>query len=117
MSREPFDKMQTDSLGLWWNEDYHSWTSPALNLAKLREFKGNVRIIVKRNRFYKKGSGRPYFTVRIVSSKAETGKDPGCMSVCDDCEYYGNHYSASDVYSAAEMVSDGYSIDDIYAEY
>lgn len=117
MAKPSFDGRQTDSMGMWWNEDWHAWQTSAFRISDRQGFKGSVRILVRRNRFYKKDTNRPYFTVQIVSSRCESDKDLGSMSMCEDCEYYGKSYTGSEVYDACSMVANGYSLDDIAAEY
>lgn len=43
---KPFDKKTTGSIGLWWDPNSQYFTSGSINLSVLKEFKGNVKIIL-----------------------------------------------------------------------
>lgn len=68
---ETFDKKTTGWIGLWYHNDSHSWSSAALNLSILKDFKGTVRIYMRKNKFYEKNSNRPNYILAISDSKAE----------------------------------------------
>lgn len=69
---EPYDNKKTKWLGLWYHKDMYAFTSPALDLADLRKFKGAVRLIVKKNKFYNNGeNGRPNYVFMLCDSKCE----------------------------------------------
>ena len=67
---EPFEKMQTKWLGLWYHPESYGFTSAALNLADLRKFKGSVRLYVRKNRFYEKDSNRPNYCFCFKDAEA-----------------------------------------------
>jgi hypothetical protein len=67
---KPFDKQQTEWLGLWYHPESYGFTSEALNLSDLREFKGRVRLYVRKNKFYQKDSNRPNYCFCLKESSA-----------------------------------------------
>ena len=59
---EPIDGKCTSWEGLWWHPETNSFTSASLSLADLRKFKGSVRLIVRKNRYFNGGeNGRPNY--------------------------------------------------------
>ena len=64
----------TDYIGLWYHSDEHSYTSPSYNLASLRDYKGNVRFVMHKNIWHKKGDNRPTYIMRIAGSNAENAR-------------------------------------------
>lgn len=65
-----FDGMQTEWLGIWKNENYYGYMSQAFNLDVFKGFKGSVRFYLRKNRYYKKDSDRPYFVLCVKDSKS-----------------------------------------------
>ena len=79
---EPFDSKRTQWSGLWWHPSNNCFTSASFSLGELRKFKGNVRLVVKKNRFYNNGlNGRPNYVFIIADSNTEKYLD---MEVVDD---------------------------------
>ena len=73
---EPFDNKGTKWSGLWYHPSSHYFTSATFSLADLRKFKGNVRLVVKKNRFYENGENkRPNYVFIIADSKSEKYRD------------------------------------------
>lgn len=69
---EPFDSKQTKWLGLWWHPEYNGFSSSALNLSVLKQFKGTVRLYVRKNRYFNKGeNGRPNYVFCIKDAKSD----------------------------------------------
>ena len=69
---EPFDRKQTEWSGLWWHPETMSFSSTAINLANLRKFKGNVRMFVKKNKFFNGGeNGRPNYLFCLRDTKSD----------------------------------------------
>ncbi len=67
-----FDGKQTTWAGLWWHPETSCFTSETINLSKLREFKGNVRMYVRKNKFYNGGeNGRPNYCFCLRDTKFE----------------------------------------------
>ena len=85
-----FENMQTDWIGLWWNPENQYFSSESISLAALKKFKGAVRLYVKKNKFYKDGSGRPNYRFVIRDAKSE----PKELSIYED----NNVYEDDDVY-------------------
>ena len=71
MSMKPFDKKTTPWLGLWYHQDSHSFSSEVINLAALREFKGNVRLYMRKNKFWTKDSNRPNYVFSICDANSQ----------------------------------------------
>lgn len=79
---EPIDQKRTNWEGLWYHPDLHSFSSVAFSLSDLRKFKGNVRLIVKKNQYYNNGkNNRPNYIFMLVDSKSEKWID---LQVVDD---------------------------------
>lgn len=69
---ETIEKKQTSWGGLWWHPEINSFSSQALSLAQLRKFKGNVRLYVRKNRFYNDGvNNRPNYTFQFRDANSE----------------------------------------------
>ena len=66
-----FDQKQTQWLGMWYHPENHCYTSESISLSALREFKGTVRLIMRKNKFYEKGSNKPDYVFKIVDANAE----------------------------------------------
>lgn len=65
---EPFDQKRTKWQGLWYHPESHSFSSTTLSLADIKKFKGNIRLIVKKNKFYEQGSSKPNYVFMLVDS-------------------------------------------------
>lgn len=77
-----FDCKQTSWEGLWYHPETLGYTSAAINLSKLKQFKGAVRIYVRKNKYYNGGeNGRPNYVFCIKDAKSETFVD---ADICDD---------------------------------
>ena len=69
---ETFDNKQTKWEGLWWHGEYNGFSSATIDLSALKQFKGKVRIYVRKNKFYENGkNGRPNYFFCIKDSKAD----------------------------------------------
>jgi len=69
---EPFDHKMTAWQGLWWHPEINGYTSAVLSLADIRKFKGNVRLYMRKNKFYNNGeNGRPNYNFCLRDAKAE----------------------------------------------
>lgn len=72
---ETFEARQTEWTGLWWHPEYNGFSSAAVNLAELKKFKGNVRILMRKNRFFNNGENhRPNYLLCIKSASSPTFK-------------------------------------------
>ena len=79
---EPFENKKTNWMGLWYQNGRGYYTSSTFSLADLRKFKGNVRFVVRKNRFYENGkNGRPNYVFMIVDAANEKYISP---EVLDD---------------------------------
>ena len=73
---EPFDGKRTKWGGLWYHQHNRCFSSESFDLADIKKFKGRVRIVVRKNRFYDNGkNGRPNYVFMIVDSKNEKWKE------------------------------------------
>ncbi len=71
---ETFTQKRTKWEGLWWNNTSNSFVSGAFNMKALKDFKGSVRIVAKKNKFYEGGkNGRPNYVFSIYD--AETAEE------------------------------------------
>ena len=69
---EVIDGKQTNWCGLWWHPENCSFSSSVISLAQLKKFKGNVRLVVKKNKFFNKGeNNRPNYTFCLRDAKAD----------------------------------------------
>ena len=55
---ETFDNKQTKWEGLWWHGEYNGFSSATIDLSALKQFKGKVRLYVRKNKFYENGKNR-----------------------------------------------------------
>ena len=79
---EPFETKMTKWLGLWWHPEINAFTSEVLSLSDIRKFKGNVRLQVRKNKFYNNGeNGRPNYCFTIRDAKSEVFQE---LEVVDD---------------------------------
>ena len=74
MALKAFSKMRTGWQGLWWHPECNCYFSTSLNLAQLKQFKGNVRVYLKKNRFYNNGeNNRPNYVFMLSDAKGTDG--------------------------------------------
>ena len=57
---------RTEFEGLWYHEDEHRYTSRYFNVNALRDYKGTVQLVMYKNKFHKKGDGRPSFQFSLM---------------------------------------------------
>lgn len=77
-----FSALQTKWEGLWWHPEYQGFSSAAINLAQLREFKGPVRLFVRKNKFYNNGeNGRPNYHFCLKDADSPTFRE---VEILDD---------------------------------
>ena len=139
---EVFDGKQTSWEGLWWHPEYCGFSSAKLSLAKLKKFKGAVRLYVRKNKFFNGGEGgRPnyHFCLKAADSdifrtlEVEDDEDvyqkvralrmfveennSACEGLCLPSESYGNYKYAWD--KTIEMLEDliGVKIDYSYISF
>lgn len=68
---EPFEQKRTKWQGLWYHPESYSFSSTTLSLADIKKFKGKVRLIVKKNKFFEKDSSKPNYVFMLVDSNNE----------------------------------------------
>ena len=116
---EPIEKKTTPWIGLWWDARKTTMSSPVLNLADLRKFKGTVRIWIMKNRFKTKDTAnRPDYVFRITDAKSDNPYDVEVKDLEEHEEYEEERlYTESEVRSViAGVVRDaqsGYSAGDL----
>lgn len=69
---EVIEKKQTNWLGLWHHPEYNGFSSAAIDLSALRDFKGLVRLYVRKNKFYEKGSNKPNYCFCLKDANSPT---------------------------------------------
>ena len=93
---EPIDGKQTKWDGLWWHPEYNGFSSATISLSDLRKFKGNVRLYVRKNKWFNGGeNGRPnyFFCMKDANSEVfhllevEDEKRTCYYSDDDECYY------------------------------
>ena len=113
MSLKVIDGKQTEMGGLWWHPQQASFSSQTINLSQLREFKGNVKLIVKKNAFYKQGTNRPNYVFWLRDSNAEDAIE---LTV-EDTEEEARRYTYEDLLAcirgACEDGRNGYDAYDL----
>lgn len=72
---EPISDKRTSWEGLWWHPESGYFSSAAINLADLRKFKGIVRLYVRRNRMFKRGTNRPNYVFSIMDANSDCAHD------------------------------------------
>jgi hypothetical protein len=73
---EVFDGKQTTWEGLWWHSECNYFSSAVISLAQLRKFKGNVRLYVKKNKFFNNGeNGRPNYVFCLRDAKSDNVRE------------------------------------------
>lgn len=97
---EPIDGKQTKWEGLWWHPENNGFYSKAISLADLRKFKGNVRLYVRKNKYYNNGeNGRPNYIFTLRDANSNTFKLLEIEEYEDADEYtdkYGNRLYTND---------------------
>ena len=72
---ETIDGKTTNWCGLWWHPEYNGFSSESINLAQLKQFKGTVRLYVRKNKYFNGGqNGRPNYTFCLRDAQSETFK-------------------------------------------
>lgn len=109
MKLEVIDGKQTNWGGLWYHPDTYSFSSQAISLAELRKFKGNVTLVVRKNRFYNNGeNGRPNYVFLLRDAKTNkaiemTVEDGGLPYKDRNGDYFDENgerlYTYDEVYS------------------
>lgn len=79
-----FERQQTTWEGLWYQPEWLGFSSAAINLSKLKAFKGTVILYVRKNKYYKEGSNRPNYVFSIRDAKSEAPVTP---DVIEDSKY------------------------------
>lgn len=87
-----FDQKQTNWLGLWWHSEYGGFYSSVISLSELRKFKGNVRLCVRKNKYYNKGeNNRPNYCFSFKEADADV------FHVLQVLDYDGKLYTRNDL--------------------
>ena len=102
---EVFDNKRTSFEGLWWHAESNCFTSAVISLAQLRKFKGNVRMVVKKNQFYNGGeNGRPNYIFSLYDAKSD---NPVELEVQSECNESGERmYSREEVQYAIDRAAE-----------
>lgn len=78
----PIERKTTKWEGLWWHPEYNGFSSRPLSLAGLRKFKGQVRLYVRKNKFFNNGeNGRPNYNFCLKDADADVFTE---IEVVDD---------------------------------
>ena len=69
---DTFDRKQTNWEGLWYQKNGQYFQSAVIDLSKLKDFKGTVRVFVRKNKFYNNGeNSRPNYVFCIRDAKSD----------------------------------------------
>ncbi len=62
--------------GLWWHPENQNFSSQIVSIDELKKFKNDVKIIIKRNKYYDKDKKRPNysFCIREVNDNKKAEK-------------------------------------------
>ena len=75
-----FDKKTTSSIGVWYDKVAHNFKSAVIDLSALKDFKGTVRVVLIKNKFYEKDSNKPNYVMYITDSKSS---NPRVIEILD----------------------------------
>lgn len=62
-----YESHRTAYEGLWYRPESHLYVSKVFNLAALREYKSGFRLVIRKNKYYKKDTDRPNLVFSIMS--------------------------------------------------
>ena len=120
---EVIDGKQTSWEGLWWHSEYNGYSSATISLSELRKFKGNVRLYVRKNKYFNKGENkRPNYCFCLKDSKSEVFsllEIQDEKKLCyEDGEYYTSDgdrlYTHDELQEAIDEATDGlYTYDQV----
>lgn len=113
MSLKVIDGKQTEMGGLWWHPKQATFTSQTINLSQLREFKGNVRLIVKKNAFFKQGTDRPNYVFWLRDAKEDEALELSVEDVEEDDRKYTYDDLVACIRGACEDGRRGYDAYDL----
>lgn len=68
---EPYENKKTSWMGLWYQPGRTYYTSASFSLADLRKFKGNIRFVLRKNKYFEKGTNRPNYVFMLVDASNE----------------------------------------------
>lgn len=69
---EIFDRKATRWEGLWYQPGNNYYSSYAFNLSRLKQFKGPVRLYVRKNKWYNGGeNSRPNYVFSLCDANAD----------------------------------------------
>lgn len=69
----PIEGMQTNWAGLWYHPEYNGFSSGCIDLSALRKFKGQVRLYVRKNKYYNDGeNSRPNYCFCLKDASSPT---------------------------------------------
>ena len=114
---ESFNQKRTNWEGLWYDETSHSYKSTIINLEKLKEFKGGIRIIARKNKYYEKGSNKPNMIFMIADANT-VGKETDVKDIAQEMTK-GYIKVETTIEIALQGIRDanyGYSYDDLCVE-
>lgn len=74
MSLKKFEKKRIGGIGLWYQKSEKTYVSEPLNLSNLKEFKGNCRFIIYKNRWHQKNDNRPDHVLYIYDTESANKK-------------------------------------------
>lgn len=105
----------TDYEALWYNPECHRYSSRVFSVSDLRDYKGNVRFVMVKNRAHKSGDNRPSFLFSIRGTNAEPTASL-TMHKQHDPEMYMSVSDALEIARrGADMIRSGYDEYDAYA--
>lgn len=106
---EKFEDKQTRWEGLWYHQDGKYFSSAAINLSKLKNFKGTIRFYVRKNKYYNNGeNGRPNYIFCIRDSKSDYEHEIEIKDVKDGERLYTAEEVKACIHGACEDGRRGY---------
>lgn len=84
---EPIDGKVSNWLGLWWHPECNAFYSSVISLSDIRKFKGKVRIMIRKNKYFNGGeNNRPNYCFCIRDAEA-----PVFDTIEVEEDEHGNH--------------------------
>lgn len=122
---QKFEGMQNEWMGIWRNEGYNGYVSQTFSLDVFKQFKGNVKFYLRKNRYYTKDSSRPYFVLCVKECKSpvfnelrvKTDASYARIGHDDDEIVTGMVFSHSDIQSLINKVACAVGGDSEYGEH
>ena len=111
---EVIDNKRSSWEGLWWHPECQYFSSAVISLAQLKKFKGNVRLYVKKNKYFNNGeNGRPNYKFCLCDAKSANIREFQIEDI-DEEDEFERLYTQAELDAAIEKAIEGmYSYDQV----